>query len=180
MQSPSACVLRSTADQLPTTTPPVARWAATAQEPPAVAHHSPVLSLGASACNVHNLQSRGGGLATMPVRRRIRTKTPPQPEPARKPSMGLARCRMRSKGPAPEPGAVFRHTCHNRMQRYLIDNYWLIRVHHFQEEEARLVQEIHKDQEELSTNSRLVFLCDYHSVKHRCTRMPVLNQLVAA
>ena len=57
------------------------------------------------------------------------------------------------------------------MQKYLIDNYWLIKAHHLEEEEARLVQEIDKDQEELSTNPRLVFMYGYHSIKHLEVRL---------
>ena len=46
----------------PYNTLPAARWAATAQVLPAVAHQSPELSFGVSASNVHNLESREGGL----------------------------------------------------------------------------------------------------------------------
>ena len=42
----------------PYNTPPVARWAATAQVPAAVVQVSPALLLGASASNVRNLQTR--------------------------------------------------------------------------------------------------------------------------
>ena len=90
-QMHSQAPVYSEAPQTNPYTPPVVRWAAAAQVPPAAIQASPALPLGVSANNVHNLQTRGGGgrvcqgrssTMTTPVRRRMRTKTPPQPETA--------------------------------------------------------------------------------------------------
>ena len=74
-----------------------------------------------------------------------------KPKPARKNEYSKAKGRtaeaQTSKPQALSGELVCKHICRNRMQKYLLDNKRLIKVHHLQEEEVRLVQEIHKDRE---------------------------------